>query len=354
MLTYIKSNYDKYFHEPQSILLTIVLLLAVPLIWWFGYLFVPFFVAVIIAYLLEAAIASMVRLRIHRKVSVIVVFLVFIFVSALVLVGFLPLLFDQIKELLREMPSMVNKGVAWLNQIPEKYPETISAQQFQSITEDLGKDLISSLQGNALNLSIASFSFLVTACVYVIIVPVLVFFLLMDKEIILKWFVGCLPEDKVWLSRIWSSMDKHLSNYIRGKFFEMVIIFLSCLTLFISLDLNYAPLLAVLVGLSVIIPYVGAIAVTVPVVLISLFQWGMHTDSYWLIGLYTLIQVIDGYLLVPILFSRAVNLHPLAVVFAILFFGGLWGLWGVFLSIPLATFVCVLIQSWPKPRVDAS
>jgi len=59
------------------------------------------------------------------------------------------------------------------------------------------------------------------------------------------------------------------------------------------------------------------------------------------------IQMLDGNVLVPLLFSEAVDLHPVAIVIAVLFFGGLWGLWGVFFAIPLATLVNAILSAWP-------
>jgi putative permease len=62
---------------------------------------------------------------------------------------------------------------------------------------------------------------------------------------------------------------------------------------------------------------------------------------------YSILQAIDGVLLVPLLFSEAVNLHPVAIIVAILLFGGLWGFWGVFFAIPLATAVKAILNAWP-------
>jgi len=113
--------------------------------------------------------------------------------------------------------------------------------------------------------------------------------------------------------------------------------------------LNYAALLALLVGLSVIIPYIGATVVTIPVVMIALFQWGIGSEFYTVVVVYMIIQGLDGNVLVPLLFSEAVNLHPVAIVLAVLFFGGIWGMWGVFFAIPLATLVKAVINAWPRP-----
>ena len=121
---------------------------------------------------------------------------------------------------------------------------------------------------------------------------------------------------------------------------------------FTTFDLNYTALLALLVGLSVIVPYIGAFLVTIPVMLVALFQFGLAGDFYWVVGLYMLIQVLDGNVLVPLLFSEAVDLHPVAIIIAVLVFGGLWGVWGVFFAIPLATLCNVLLTSWPRAATE--
>ena len=143
-------------------------------------------------------------------------------------------------------------------------------------------------------------------------------------------------------------MNLQIANYVRGKGIEIIIVGIISYIAFAWFDLNYTALLALLVGLSVIVPYVGATLVTIPVVLVALLQFGITSDFYWIVGLYLVIQILDGNVLVPVLFSEAVDLHPVAIIIAILVFGGLWGVWGVFFAIPLATVVNVLLVSWPE------
>lgn len=119
---------------------------------------------------------------------------------------------------------------------------------------------------------------------------------------------------------------------------------------FVFLDVNFATLLAVLVGLSVIIPYVGATVVTIPVMVLGYAQFGWTSDYAWMMAAYFIIQIIDGNVLVPLLFSEVVNLHPVAIIVAILIFGGIWGFWGVFFAIPLATLVQSVLKAWPRPE----
>ena len=144
-------------------------------------------------------------------------------------------------------------------------------------------------------------------------------------------------------------MNGQLFNYVTGKFIEMLIVASISYILFASLGLPYAVLIAILVGLSVIIPIFGAILVTIPVVLVGLYEWGLTQNFYWLLGLYLAIQMLDGNVLVPLLFSNRNNLHPVVIIISVLFFGGIWGFWGLFFAIPLATFIKAIINSWPEP-----
>ena len=151
---------------------------------------------------------------------------------------------------------------------------------------------------------------------------------------------------------IWDEMDMQFANYVRGKAIEILIVGIVSFVVFLFLDLKYAALLASLVGLSVLIPYIGATLVTIPVLMVGYLQWGLTNDFAWLVAMYIIIQIIDGNVLVPLLFSEVVNLHPVAIVIAVLIFGGIWGFWGLFFAIPLATLVKAIYNSWPRTTVQ--
>ena len=136
------------------------------------------------------------------------------------------------------------------------------------------------------------------------------------------------------------------ANYVRGKAIEIVIVGMVSFIAFLILGLQYAALLAMLIGLSVLIPYIGATVVTIPVLLVGYFQWGYSSEFLWLVVVYGIIQLLDGNVLVPLLFSEVVNLHPVAIIIAVLFFGGIWGFWGLFFAIPLATLVKAVYNAW--------
>ena len=123
-----------------------------------------------------------------------------------------------------------------------------------------------------------------------------------NRKNIIEGFIKIIPGKREMLTNIWAEMDIQLSNYVRGKTIEIFIVGIAAAIIFASLGLKYSALLSVLVGLSVIIPYVGAFLVTIPIVVVGLLQFGLGTEFYLLIGLYLLLQALDGNLLVPIIF----------------------------------------------------
>ncbi len=246
---------------------------------------------------------------------------------------------------------MVNRGQQEILRLPELYPEYVSETQIRDIMSVIRQEMIDYGQG-LLSVSANSFVSVITVTVYLILVPLLVFFFLKDKHRIIDWVAQYLPRERHLSQAVWGEVDVQLGNYIRGKFVEVLILGSISYITFTLLELNYALLLSVGMGLSVIIPYVGATLVTFPVMAVAYFQWGFGEEFTYAMIAYAVIQTLDGVVLVPLLFSEAVNLHPVAIIVAILFFGGIWDFWGVFFAIPLATLVKAVLTAWPRGDED--
>lgn len=341
------SWYRRYFSHPQAVLLVMLLAVSVLVLVVFGGMLAPVLAAVVIAYLLEGSVQTLERLGIRRLLAVTVVFFVFLALLSFFVVGALPILYKQLYTFVQDLPRMINEGRVLLLQLPERYPQFVSTQQIDEVTRVIRAG-ISDLGQNALSISLYSITTLITWIVYLILGPVLVFFFLKDKRRILDWFRQFLPRDSEVLYRVWRDMDRQIGNYVRGKAYEIFIVGGVTYATFTLKGLNYAPLLGVLVGLSVIVPYIGATVVTLPVMLAAYLQFGWGGEFAFIVGAYLIIQLLDGNFLVPVLFSEAVNLHPVAIIVAVLVFGGLWGFWGVFFAIPLATLVNSLLRAWPR------
>ncbi len=218
--------------------------------------------------------------------------------------------------------------------------------EVQRLTKTL-EDEITNLGRTVVATSINSFKNLVVWIVYLVLVPVLVFFLLKDKERIIGWLIQFLPPDRSLATQIWHDVNIQTINYIRGKFWEIILVWSVTHITFNILGLNSALLLSLFVGLSVMVPYLGAAIMYIPISLVAFYQFGWDPMLFWVLLAYTIIQILDGNVLAPILLSEVTSLHPVAVIVAILIFGGLWGFWGVFFAIPLATLVNAVIKAWP-------
>jgi putative permease len=250
---------------------------------------------------------------------------------------------------------MISDGQANLMRLPEAYPEIITEEQIQDLILAIRVE-IAKFGQQVLSWSLASVFGFITVLVYLILMPLLVFFFLKDRDLIIDWVKRYLPQHRRIAGTVWRDVDRQISNYVRGKFWEILIVWGVTFSAFTLFGLNYAMLLSLLVGLSVIVPYIGAAVATVPVMLIAWFQWGWSSQFAWLMTTYFMIQALDANVLVPLLFSEVVNLHPVAIIVAILVFGGLWGFWGVFFAIPLATLVQAILTAWPRhdPPAPAS
>ncbi len=346
MINVIGSWFRRYFSNPQAVFLAVVLVLGFTVVLTMGYMLIPLLAAVVIAYLLEGLVAALERRGTPRIWAVLIVFSAFLAFVAVVLLGIVPLLGSQVKEFFRELPNYINQGQAALQRLPEHYSYITQGQINDFIVSVRGQ--ITGVGQHIVTLSLASIPGLITLVVYLILVPLLVFFFLKDKQLIVGWGLSFLPRERSLAARVWHDVDVQLGNYVRGKFWEILIVGLATYVGFAVMDMKYAILMAVLVGLSVIIPYIGATVVTIPVALVAYFQWGWSADFAYLMIFYLVVQALDGNLLVPLLFSEVVNLHPVAIIVSILVFGGLWGFWGVFFAIPLATLVKVLLDAWPR------
>jgi putative permease len=350
-MTLFKRWVQRNFSDPQAIVLAVMLGLGVLLVLVFGKMLAPILASIVIAYLLEGVVRLMVRRGSPRLSAVVLVYLFFLTFVTFFLFGVVPLLWTQTVSLVREIPNYINQGQYLLQQLPQHYP-IISEQQIAELLQVLRAQSLGWGQ-RILTYSLTSLPGLITLLVYLILVPLLVFFFLKDKDRISAWVGGFLPHDRTLAQQVWSEVDVQFGNYVRGKFWELLFVGVVSTITFVLMDLKYAVLLGVLVGLSVIVPYVGAAVVTFPVVLIAWFQWGWGAEFAWLVVAYTVIQTLDGNVLVPLLFSEVVNLHPVAIIAAVLLFGGLWGFWGVFFAIPLATLVSAILRAWPRPGAES-
>ena len=337
--------YKRKFSDPDAAMLLILILISSALLLLWGDMLMPVIVAAVIAYLLDWPVTQLNRVGLGRSPAVGLVLLCFILIMVLLAIGLVPVVTKQSVSLAQELPTIWQNAQSWLLTLPDKYPEYVQFSHIYEMMEGANQRLVD-FGEQALSASIGSITSVAALLIYFILVPLMVFFMLKDKQYFTDSISRILPKERRLIAQVGNEMNVQIANYIRGKVIEIIIVgAVSCVT-FAIMDLRYALLLGVLVGLSVLIPYIGAAVVTIPVGVVAMFQWGISPEFWYLMIAYGIIQALDGNLLVPILFSEAVSLHPLYIIIAVLFFGGLWGFWGVFFAIPLATLVKAVVTAW--------
>ena len=344
---------ERYFSDEEALLLFVLLGVAILIIIGLGQTLTPVFAGIILAFLMQGGVNRLKKHSFGHLSAVILVFLAFIGAVGALLFIVMPLAWQQSVNLFNELPRIMSEIKEVLLLLPQRYPEMISEQRVLELI-DLAATELSSMGQLVVTFSLNSITSVMALLIYLVLVPILVFFFLKDGASLAQYWTSFLPEKRDMMTKVWLEMDGQIANYIRGKVVEIFVVGVVTYIAFLFLGINYAALLAILVGLSVLIPYIGAALVTLPVALIAFFQWGWGSDFMYLMLAYAIIQALDGNVLVPLLFSEAVNLHPVAIIIAVLVFGGFWGFWGLFFAIPLATLFKAVISAWPKVQTELS
>ncbi len=347
MLDSLNNILKKIFGNEETLVFSIIIISFLILFNFLGAVLTPFIISIVVAYLLVGVQKNIESHGIKESFARIIAYLIFIIVGATIFIGLIPLIYVQLQSFILDLPRLFNDFRDYLSNMPSNFPELVNSDQISIFFQAVSSELTSITQ-NLVKSSISGIQSTITVLLYIILFPILVFFFLFDRKSIMSGIAQLIPGDRVMFSKVWAEMDVQLSNYVRGKVLEIFIVGIAAAILFSSFGLNYTALLSVLVGLSVLIPFVGAFAVTIPIIIIGLLQFGLGTQFYLLVILYLVLQTIDGYILVPIIFSEAVKLHPVIIILAVFVFGAFFGFWGVFFSIPLATFIKAVWNAWPK------
>lgn len=347
MFNVIQAWFNRYFSDPEAVLLFFILNIGFGLVISLNEILAPVLAAIVIAYLLEWVVARIQQLNLPRFPAVLITFIGFLGLLFTTLLILLPLLWQQVANLFDDLPKILLRSQQLLFDLVAKFPQFLSQEQVHAFTSELlteARDWAKVV----LSISWSSITGLMTGIVYLVLVPLLVFFFLKDRDVILDWAARFLPRKRSLLRQVSAEVNDQIGNYIRGKVVEILVVTIATYAVFGLFNMPYAFLLAFLVGISSLIPYVGAIVVTIPILIVAYFQWGWNAEFGYFTAAYLIVQGLDANILVPLLFSEAVNLHPVAIVVATLFFGGIWGFWGVFFAIPLATLVKAVLNAWPK------
>jgi len=213
MMQVFKDWYERYFSDPEAVYLFVYLIGISVVIWLFGDILMPILASIVIAYVLDWIVVRLEKQGVPRSVGIGSVFLVFIGLVTVLTLWVVPLLARETASLFNQLPLMIASGQQTLNLLPERYPEFISQAQINDLTA-IARTQVGELGQHVLSYSLASIMTIVTIIVYMVVVPLVVFFFLKDRDQILKWTVSFLPEKRDLLKRVWHEVDDQMGNYL--------------------------------------------------------------------------------------------------------------------------------------------
>lgn len=340
----IRDGFQRVWSNPQVVVLLLLLGAGALGIYFFGSVLAPVLAAIVMAYLLEGPVAWMEKRGASRLTAVLVVFALFVSAFAILQLALVPVLMQQLGEFLDAAPGMVRQVQDGARHLAQLYPGVLSGHELRDAITASRTELV------ALGQRMLSFSVMsaVQLLVNLVLIPFLVFFFLKDKAAIVRAAARLISRDGELARSVWRDVDQQIGNYLRGKLLEVLIIWAVSAITFWLMGLQMAIFLGLLVGLSVLVPYIGVAVMTIPVACVAYFQFGPGAQFAWILVAYAVIQLIDGNILSPWLLSELISLHPILVILSILVFGSLWGFWGVVFAVPLATLVRAVARAWPR------
>jgi predicted PurR-regulated permease PerM len=317
----------------------------------------PFVVAAIFAYLFDPLVDRLQRWKLSRTWATTIVFLVLLIALIIVLVLLIPYLQRQIATLIRHLPDWIawvqNDGVPWLN---DKFGLSLEAPDMQQITGILQEHWKEAGGFAATAVAAVSKSGLtvVSWIVHVVIVPVAFFYLLRDWHVMIRFIHDLLPRSiEPTVARLAHESDETLSGFVRGQVSVMLVLGgLYAIALW-AVGLDIGPLIGIVAGLISFIPYLGGISGILMGVIAAVVQYHDGFHVILVLVVFAVGHVLEGYVLVPRMVGEKIGLHPLAVIFAVLAGGELFGFLGVLLALPIAS-VCMVVLRYLHERYRAS
>ena len=380
MLTLLRNWYLRHFSKPGTVEFAIVLIVCFLIVYYLMWLVGPIVIAICIAYILDFSVVYLEKkLNFKRNFASIIVMTSFIAIALMLLILVVPLIIKQAAEFYntililgdnvagalhleqntgkdaKNIDALIAQNIYYIiESMPDPLPSMLTEESFGQYITQIRTAAMAFLAGLMRNNLMPSVINVFTFLLYLVVVPIFTFLMLYNKYSIKNNIkTDILPQNQNIINQFWPRLNSQIQGYIRGKILHIIIITIVNTLAFSLFNLNYAFLLGLGVGLSVVIPYVGAVIIVVPVISIALFQFGLSSTFAWLLVVYTIIQLVDSNVLTPLLFSKTSNLDALSILTAILIFGGLWGFWGVFFAIPLATFIKTISTQWPSSNKDS-
>ncbi|GHC14613.1 AI-2E family transporter [Gemmobacter nanjingensis] len=318
-------------------------LLFVAVLWFLGAVILPFLVGGAIAYFMDPLADRLERAGLSRAAATGVISIAALLLTVLLFLAVLPVLFNQLTALVNEAPVMFRRLQAFmLERFPDLQDQTSTMRQ---TLENIGK-LIQSKGGELAQSLIGSAMGVINAVVFIVVVPVVAFYMLLDWDRMVARVDEILPRDHAPTVRhLAREIDRVLAAFVRGQISVCLLLGTFYAVALMLAGLNYGIVVGAIAGAVTFIPYVGAIIGGALAMGLALFQfWGDWLQIGIVAGIFALGQFLEGNVITPKLVGNSVGLHPVWLLFALSAFGSVFGFVGMLVAVPVAAALGVLAR----------
>jgi len=333
-----------FLTNPQLWAWLAIALAAGFLVWLLSPILAPFLFAAILAYIFDPLVERLTRRRVPRPLAVVLVLLLVLAMLVALLLVVLPVFYKELRLLMEKLPAFI----AWFNTHAAPWLKERLEIDFQldvetgrslvrealAENEGLTQQLLGSLKVGGL--------VLLAVLVNLVLVPVVLFYLLRDWNLLLGRIDGLLPRQAHGrLRTVAREIDSVLAEWLRGQLLVVAIMSVYYVSALWIARLDFAFPIGVITGVAVIIPYVGVITGLVLATIAALLQF---TDPWSVVWVWVAIgvgQVLEGMVITPLVVGERIGLHPVVVIFALLAFGHVFGFFGVLVALPASAALLV-------------
>ncbi|HBW36296.1 AI-2E family transporter [Desulfosporosinus sp. BICA1-9] len=332
----MKYKYWKWIFTGTCLLIAILVLFKVKAI--LG----PFFLAFVLAFLLNPFVEGLERYRISRNKSIAIVFTIIIAILATAIFFILPIIYNELSKLVVVLPKTIESITVMIDGFREQFKATgLPSRVAQVLDQQLAQSEI--IIADRLNLFLASLPNVLSTFTLYMLSPVIAIYFLADWKGLGNGFFRIIPQRwRMEWRRLWQDINHVIRQFIRGDLVVAVIVGILIGIGVKLVGMEYALLIGLICGIFDLIPYFGPVIGAVPAVLLALTQSPAMAVKVTLIIF--IVQQLEGNIISPKLMGESVGLHPLWVVFALLACGEIAGFWGMFLAVPLAAVVRVILN----------
>lgn len=354
---------NKYVNESNKIVLTrsnivkSVFIIASVIILFFifkNYPVIPSTIITVIAsfvfaYIINPMVKYFEEKGLKRIFSIALVYVIILGIITLILVLLIPKTITETRKLISDLPDIVNVAEKYFDSLTDKIP--FNNEMLNSIGDDFSKNVAKLIT----NIQVSFFSWIsdfadnmqgyFSGILRVILVPVISFYILIDKEKILKYLKSKMPKsEKIDTITMVGDIDKALTDFVRGRLVMAIFVgFMTGIALLI-LKVDFAIVVGIVTAVADIVPYIGPFLGFLPAVLLAAIVNPMK--ALWVAIIFVIIQWVENNIIGPKILAESVGLHPLVVLLSLIVGGGVAGVWGMIFSVPIiATFKVIFKYS---------